>query len=238
MTTYVLVPGFWLGAWAWDAVAAELRAAGHEVLAVEPGHEPEATAESHVDEVLEALEKAGPAVLVGHSGGGPVCAAAAERARDRVTRLVFVDTGPLPDGMAQIDFNPPGAQEWIRARIAEHGGVQPMPTRAEFAQLGTSTEGLDEETFAEVHARSLAEPAGVILTGARRGTPDASLPKTVVACSFTEAQARELIAAGVPAFAEMAGPEWSFAELPTGHWPMLSEPAALARLLAGLGEPT
>ncbi|WP_345380523.1 alpha/beta hydrolase [Pseudonocardia yuanmonensis] len=237
MTTYVLVPGFWLGAWAWDAVAAELRAAGHEVHAVEPGHEPEATAESHVEDVLQALEKAGPAVLVGHSGGGPVCAAAAERARERVTRLVFVDTGPLPDGVAQVEFNPPEAQEWIRSRIAEHDGVQPMPTRAEFARLGTSTEGLDDEAFAALHARALAEPAGAILTGARRATPDPSLPKTVVACSFTEAQARELIAAGVPAFAEMAGPEWSFAELPTGHWPMLSEPVALARLLLRLGDP-
>jgi pimeloyl-ACP methyl ester carboxylesterase len=237
MATYVLVPGFWLGAWAWEAVAADLRAAGHEVHAVDLGHEPHATAESHVDEVLQVLEKAGPAVLVGHSGGGPVCAAAAERARDRVTRLVFVDSGPLPDGMPPVEFNPPEAQEWIRARISGHGGVQPMPTRAEFAQLGTSTAGLDDEAFATLHARSLAEPAGVVLTGARRGRPDPTLPKTVVACSFTEAQARELVAAGVPTFAEMAGPEWSFAELPTGHWPMLSEPAALAALLIGLGDP-
>jgi pimeloyl-ACP methyl ester carboxylesterase len=237
MTTYVLVPGFWLGAWAWDAVAAELRVAGHEVHPVELGHDPDATAESHVDDVLAVLEKAGPAVLVGHSGGGPVCVAAAERARARVTHLVFVDTGPLPDGVAQIDFNPPEAQGWIRARIAEHDGAQPMPTRTEFARLGTSAAGLDEETFAELHARAYAEPAGVILAGARRGTPDPTLPKTVVACSFTEAQARELVGAGVPAFAEMAGPEWSFVELPTGHWPMVSEPAALARLLAGLGGP-
>jgi pimeloyl-ACP methyl ester carboxylesterase len=237
VTTYVLVPGFWLGAWAWDAVAAELRAAGHEVHPVELGHEPDATAESHVDDVLQVLEKAGPAVLVGHSGGGPVCMAAAERARDRVTRLVFVDTGPLPDGVPQVEFNPPEVQESIRARIAGHGGVLPMPTRTEFALLGTNTVGFDDETFAELHARALAEPAGVVLSGARRGTADPTLPKTVVACSFTEAQARELIAAGVPAFAEMAGPEWSFAELPTGHWPMLSEPAALARLLAGPGDP-
>ena len=29
MTTFVLVPGIWLGGWAWDEVAAALRAAGH-----------------------------------------------------------------------------------------------------------------------------------------------------------------------------------------------------------------
>ncbi|MDT4986675.1 MAG: hypothetical protein QOI74_769, partial [Micromonosporaceae bacterium] len=36
MTTapIVLVPGFWLGAWAWDEVVAALRADGHSVTAV------------------------------------------------------------------------------------------------------------------------------------------------------------------------------------------------------------
>jgi hypothetical protein len=31
---FVLVPGFWLGAWAWDEVAAALREAGHDVEAL------------------------------------------------------------------------------------------------------------------------------------------------------------------------------------------------------------
>ena len=31
MATFVLVPGFWLGGWAWRAVAETLRAAGHRV---------------------------------------------------------------------------------------------------------------------------------------------------------------------------------------------------------------
>ena len=30
----VLVPGYWLGAWAWDEIAAALRADGHEVTAL------------------------------------------------------------------------------------------------------------------------------------------------------------------------------------------------------------
>ncbi|MEQ3550804.1 alpha/beta hydrolase [Pseudonocardia nematodicida] len=234
MTTYVLVPGFWLGAWAWDAVAADVRARGHEVVAVELGHAPGDTAETHVDDVRRALSGVDRAVLVGHSGGGPVCAAAAERARDRVARLVFVDTGPLPDGVAQVEFTPPEVQEWIRAAVEKDGTGQPMPTRAEFAELGTSTEGISDARFDEVHARSLVEPAGAVLTGVRRGTPDPSLPKAVVACSFTPGQVRPMIDAGVPGFAEMGGPEWSFVELPTGHWPMFSEPDRLAGVLAEL----
>ncbi|GAA1879169.1 hypothetical protein GCM10009836_70650 [Pseudonocardia ailaonensis] len=230
MTTFVLVPGFWLGAWAWDEVATELRAAGHEVHAVELGADASETAESHVDDVLEVLGKVGPAVLVGHSGGGPVGVAAAERARELVEHLVFVDTGVLPDGMAQIEFTDPEAQAATRADLAAHDGFQPMPGRARLA----GTDGLDDRLLESIRARSRPEPAGVITTGIRRGTPDPTLPKTVITCTFTEAQARGLIDAGLPGFAEMGGAEWSFVALPTGHWPMFSEPVRLAELLAGL----
>ena len=235
MTTYLLVPGFWLGASAWDAVAADLRARGHEATAVELGHAPGDTAESHVSDVLAApaapAGAPGPVVLVGHSGAGPVCVAAAERARDRIARLVLVDTGPLPDGVAQIDFTPPEAQAATRATLAAHGAL-PMPPRAELDAAGSSTAGIPDPLFDEVRARSLAEPAGVVLTGVRRGETDETLPKTVVACSFTPEDIRPLIDAGVPGFAELGGPDWSFVSLPTGHWPMLSEPGRLAELLA------
>ena len=57
----------------------------------------------------------------------------------------------------------------------------------------------------------------------------------MVACSFTEADARSLIEAGIPTFVEMGGPDWSFVALPTGHWPMFSRPGALAELLVAEG---
>jgi pimeloyl-ACP methyl ester carboxylesterase len=241
MTTYVLLPGFWLGSWAWDEVAAPLRAEGHEVIALTPGGVAEragesgATIESRVDDVVEVLRGHHDVVLVGHSGGGPVVAAAAERAREHVARLVLVDTGPLPEGVSHLDFLPPAVRAWVEKRRAEHGGWYPMPTREQLAENGASTEGIDDALFAQVHARSTAEPPGTIIGSARRGTPDPTLPKTVVACSFTEADARGLIAAGIPTFVEMGGPAWSFVALPTGHWPMFSRPGALADLLLAEG---
>jgi hypothetical protein len=42
---------------------------------------------------------------------------------------------------------------------------------------------------------------------------------------------KELIASEHPWFRELAGPEWRFLELPTGHWPMFSRPDDLAELL-------
>ena len=74
----VLVPGFWLGAWAWDEVAAALRADGHDVTAMTlPGLESadadrsEITMSDHVDAICEAVRAAGaPAVLAVHSAAG------------------------------------------------------------------------------------------------------------------------------------------------------------------------
>ena len=74
----ILVPGFWLGAWAWDEVAAALRADGHDVTALTlPGLESADTDRSaitlsdHVDAICEAVTAAGrPVVLAVHSGTG------------------------------------------------------------------------------------------------------------------------------------------------------------------------
>jgi hypothetical protein len=99
-----------------------------------------------------------------------------------------------------------------------------------FAELGVPT-GVSREAFERVRNRSTPEPRGTVTGSARRATADRTLPKTVIACSFTEANARAAIQAGLMGYAEMGDPEWSFVELPTGHWPMFSRPAELAKLL-------
>ena len=74
----VLVPGFWLGAWAWDEVADALRADGHDVTALTlPGLESAdadrsaVTMVDHVDAITAAVQAAGaPVVLAVHSGTG------------------------------------------------------------------------------------------------------------------------------------------------------------------------
>jgi hypothetical protein len=56
----------------------------------------------------------------------------------------------------------------------------------------------------------------------------------MIMTTFPLAAVRQMIASGNPVFGMLAGPEWTFHELPTGHWPMLSRPADLAGVLAGL----
>lgn len=240
MTTYVLVPGFWLGAWAWDEVAAGLRADGHTAIAITPLGVGEraahsgVTVEDQVDDVVARLrEQDGPVVLVGHSGGGPVVAAAAERARDRVSALVLVDTGPLPGDVSHLDFVGPEQATAVRRTLVEQAGWYPMPGREQF---GPITSGIDDAAFDAVRERSAPMPEGVVCTAARRAERgDPTLPKIVVACIFTAADVRAGADAGAPGFAEMTGPEWSVVELPTGHWPMFSEPGALTAILVKAG---
>lgn len=238
MTTFVLVPGFWIGGWAFDAVADALQELGHAAHAVTlpglDGADPAGVgAEDHVAAVVAAVDAAtrggGPVVLVGHSGGGPVAAPAAERRPGVLAHLVFVDTAALPDGWAQIDFHPPEGQSGIRAAIGD-GATYPMPTDEELDVAGSSREGIDDATWAGVRSRAVDQPARTVTEPVRRGEREPDLPKTVVACSFPAA-AVEYMSARFP---EMADPEWSVRELPTGHWPMFSRPADLAALLADL----
>ncbi|MDX6244506.1 MAG: hypothetical protein QOE76_2229 [Frankiales bacterium] len=88
MARFVLVPGFWLGAWAWDEVATSLREAGHDVEALTlPGLESvhadrsSIRLDDHVDAVVRALQERPdqPTILVGHSGAGAVVYAATDR---------------------------------------------------------------------------------------------------------------------------------------------------------------
>src|SRR5689334_20248135 len=95
-TPIILVPGFWLGAWAWDEVATFLRADGHDVTALTlPGLESTDADRSsiglsdHVDAIVRAIETAGsPVVLAVHSATGFSGYAATDRVPDRVAAVV------------------------------------------------------------------------------------------------------------------------------------------------------
>src|SRR5918996_1259467 len=130
------VPGFWLGAWAWDEVAAALRADGHDVTAVTlPGLESADADRSaislsdHVDAICEAVTAAGPPVVLAvHSGAGGAGYAASDRIPEQIAAMVYVDSGPAT-----------GALE------PELEGVEkPMPSPEELAQE-ENLDGLTEE---------------------------------------------------------------------------------------------
>jgi pimeloyl-ACP methyl ester carboxylesterase len=229
MTTYVLVPGMWIGGWAWRDVTAALRGAGHEVFPLtltgvaERVHllGPDTDLDLHTEDIvrLVEVEDLRDVVLVGHSYGGMPVSAAALRLRDRVARVVYVDGGPLPVGTSQQSMTP--------GPVPEGDAVPPREWDA--GKDPVLLAGLDEAALELLRTRSTPHPAASTRQplGARATSED--LPTTLVACSLPPEQIKEMMAAGHPFFAGLT--EAEIVSLPTGHWPMLSEPIALAGVL-------
>ncbi len=130
----ILVPGFWLGAWAWDDVVSVLRDDGHDVNAVTlPGLESVdadrsgVTLSDHVDAICEAVTAAGtPVVLAVHSGAGAPGYAATDRIPERIAAMVYVDSGPAT-GALDPDFD---------------GVEKPLPS---WEELDENLDGLSDE---------------------------------------------------------------------------------------------
>ncbi len=248
MATYVLVGGAWIGAWAWKGVATRLRAQGHEVYPLsltglgDRKHlaSPAVNLETHIADIVNTLEVEDlhDVLLVAHSYGTMPVTGAADRIPDRIARLVYLDTGPLPNGTAFLDGYPPEMKQIVERAVAEQGEgyLFPMPALDELEnRFGASLAGVGEQQREVFRARAAPQPFGTFTQPLHlTGTPGA-LPKLGILCSFSEAEIRQMIEAGHPWGLGMAGPEWQFVELKTGHWAMLSEPAALTEILASTG---
>jgi len=220
----VLVHGFWLGSWAWDGVVPILRDAGIEPRALTlPGMDPDApqpdvTLDDHVDAVLDAVHACdGPVVLVAHSGGAVVAQVAVDREPDAVRRVVYVDGGPLLPGMALAE---PGA------------GDLPLPSWDELAAALTSAEGLDDAARADFRARAVPQPGAVARAVIDVRDPRRlAVPTTFVCTSLPSPVLQQMAATGKMPTELLALTDVRFVDLPTGHWPMLSRPADLGRVL-------
>jgi pimeloyl-ACP methyl ester carboxylesterase len=219
----VLVPGFWLGAWAWDEVADVLRADGHDVTALTlPGLESadadrsNVTLSDHVDAIVETVEeKATPVVLAVHSGSGAAGYAVTDRIPDKIAAMVYVDSGPAT---AALGPDTEGAD---------------MPMVWEEIESGENLDGLSEEQRETFRQRAVPQPAGV-LREAPQLTNDARLdvPTTAIATGYTSDQYKEAIDEGqtwLGGFAELRDVTW--VDLPTSHWPMWSRPQELAQII-------
>ncbi|MGW5227432.1 alpha/beta fold hydrolase [Nocardia niigatensis] len=227
MARILLVPGFWLGAWAWEEVAGQLRSLGDEVEALTlPGLDPadpqrlSATLETQARAIVAAAGEGD--VLVAHSGGGAAGYMATDLAPELFSRVVYADSAPMPDGFV---LNP------ALGDAAEF----PIPdTWAEVEAMSNSLAGLDEAMLARFRERAVPVPAGVAGRPVTLSDSVARLevPTTVICCSFPSEVVRQLRDAGEPPlFRELRNLDAEYLDLPTGHWPMWSKPAELAELI-------
>lgn len=132
MASIVLVPGAWLGAWAWDAVAEQLREAGHDVhpvtltgLAERAGEAtPAVNLDTHTDDLVALIKGRDlrEVVLVAHSYGGFPATVAADRVPDRIARVV------LPEAARHVARGAgrrPQGLSTTRTSAATSSGVRP-----------------------------------------------------------------------------------------------------------------
>ena len=251
MTTYVLVAGAWLGAWAWRPVTNRLWEQGHEVHPVtltglgDRSHlaTPETDLDTYITDVVNVIEfeDLRDVVLVGHSYAGIVITGVADRIPDRLALVTYLDAGPSPDGGAFLDSQSPAAIELLERLVDEAGDGWrlPMPPWEQLeGVMGASLEGLDSPERARMRAHATAQPFRTWTQPlSLQDLASQKLPKLLISCSIPLDQVHQMIADGHPWFTSLSGPEWSFQELPTGHWPMFSVPDRLAALLDGLGGP-
>jgi len=235
MTTYVLVSGLWLGGWAWHDVTAALRGAGHEVFPLtltgvaDRSHllGPGVDLDTHTEDIVRLVETEDlrDVVLVGHSYGGMPVSAAALRLRERIARVIYVDSGPLPVGTTQLSMSGEPAGE-------DEGDALP-PREWDAGADPVLLAGLDQAALERLRTRATPHPRASVIQplGARATSVD--LPTTLVACAFAVEQVEEMMAADHPFFSGLT--EAEVVPLPTGHWPMLSEPPALAGILEQRG---
>ena len=224
----ILVPGFWLGAWAWDEVATALRADGHDVTALTlPGLESADADRSaislsdHVDAICDAVKAAGrPVVLAVHSGTGFSGYVASDRVPEQIAAMVYVDSAP---GKPPLD--------------PDFDAVE-MPLNWEELSAEENMDGLTEEQLERFRRRAVPEPGGVVReTIALINDARLDLPTTMICTGFTtefyKAAVKDGSAwlAGVP---ELRDVTW--VDLPTSHWPMWSRPQELAAIIGDVAK--
>ena len=212
MATYVLVHGAYQGGWIWKPVAERLRAAGHRVYAPTL----DGCAERH-EQVRRGITVTTHAQEIARSGGMVICKAA-ELAADRLARLVFVDALALLPGECVGDIvNRPAANEVTEITTA--------PTRKDVE--GRMFADLEPATRAWALARYTPHPIAA-LEAPMEPTSfwEGAWKATVIRCK----QARNPPECHQRRTAERL--KASYAEMDTGHYPMLSEPEELVRLLA------
>lgn len=229
MSTFVLVHGSFHGGWCWERVVTRLIATGHRALAPDlPGRGGDATQTlssyaARVGEVVEAEPE--PVVLVGHSMGGVVITAVAERIPERLKRLVYVCAFLPADGQSLLDLARTDGESALRKHLVldDKTGlhwVRPEGARESFyhdcpaPDAGRAAARLGKEALAVA-----ATP--VATTEARFGR----VPRSYVECSDDRA-----LGPSLQRRMHSAQP-CRVAPLRSGHSPFYAQPDALTSIL-------
>ena len=138
MATFLVAHGAWSAGWAWKKMRPLLRARGHEIHT--PTHtglgerahlaSPGIDLETHIADILGVLqaEDLKKVILIGHSYGGMVATGVADRARDRIAKLVYIDAFAPRDGDSVFSLTPDRRTAMIEAARKSGDGWKMPPS--------------------------------------------------------------------------------------------------------------
>jgi pimeloyl-ACP methyl ester carboxylesterase len=230
MATFLFVHGAWSSAWGFSRLRPLMRARGHEVHT--PTHtglgerahlaHPGIDLEAHVADVRAVMhfEDLRDVVLVAHSYGGMVGTVVADRAAERVRRLVYLDAFVPRDGESCLDLQPPAIRERALALAREQGDGWKVPPNP-----------MPPDTPPDIVAwavpRRMPQPLRTLTQPARISGAVERLPRTYIYC--TRVGPGDMFRP----FAERtrAEPSWTYHELDASHNPHLTMPETFVELL-------
>lgn len=238
MANFVLVHGAWHGGWCWQRVTTVLQQGGHRVHAVtltglgERAHllSPSITLDTHIDDVISAIEveELSDVVLAVHSYAGMIGTAVADRLSKRLKHLVYVDAVVPKPGESWSSTQSAATQQ---QRLA----AAQASTRFSFPPPDPEVFGLHDADHAWVKRRQTPHPGNTYQSPLNFDVQRvAAVPRTFISCTQPALPTIEPSRLRVkdPRFWDGAWrPNSKVVELKTGHDPMISEPAALARIL-------
>ena len=238
MANFVLVHGAWHGGWCWQRVALLLQQQGHRVHAVtltglgERAHllSPAITLDTHIDDVICAIEveELHDVVLAVHSYAGMIGTAVADRIGKHLKHLVYVDAViPKPGESWSSTQSAATQQQRLSAAKASTRFSFPPPDPVVF--------GLTDADHAWVKRRQTPHPGNTYQAPLSFDMQRvAAIARTFVNCTQPALATIEpsRLRAKDPKFWDGAWlPNSKIVEIKTGHDPMISEPAALAKIL-------
>jgi pimeloyl-ACP methyl ester carboxylesterase len=225
--TFLVCHGAWSAGWAWKKMHLLMSKAGHRLVTPtytglgERAHlaHPAIDLESHITDMLNVIkyEDLRDFVLIGHSYGGMVATGVADRARDKVKQLIYIDAFVPQDGQSLFDLNEAGRGRMQDAAKSGDGWrIPPSPTPPD-----TSSEDM-----AWLSERRVRMPIKCFEQKLKLSAP-LTLPRDYIyATRITPADT-------FGPFATMAksDPAWRYQEIDASHSPNVTAPDVLMGML-------
>ncbi len=232
LPNFVLIHGAFHGGWCWRRVADRLTAAGARVFAPtmtglgERAHLLNGAVgiETFFRDAIGVIEaeELTDVVLVGHSFGGAVISGVADRVRDRIAQLVYLDAVVPLAGQSALSCLPRETQEirLRRAKAAPGGLTIPLPTETMF----DLPPGPDWDWVARrITPHPLAAYTDPIVLAHPVGN---GLPRVYIRCTGP------VYPAVAPSYDRIkTDPDWTLIDIDTGHDAMVSAPEELTDIL-------